>query len=170
MSERRVFRVAAAVIRRADRVLLVCQQGPSDAEPYWSLPGGRVETGELLTEALAREVREETGLSVLTLGPLLYVCQSEVPTDATQPGQETLAHVFTATVPPGEPAHADPDELISAAVFVPVAEAILLLAAKGWRPMCEPIIAYLRGEAAPGTVWCYRRQTDGSEALIARVS
>ena len=169
MSERRVFRVAAAVIRREDTVLLVCQQWPSDAEPYWSLPGGRVETGELLTEALAREVREETGLPVLTLGPLLYVCQSEAPAEADRPAQETLAHVFAATVPPGEPAHADPDELISAAVFVPVAEAITLLTAKRWRPMCEPIVAYLRGEATPGTVWCYRRQADGSEALIVRV-
>ncbi|MDQ2809583.1 MAG: NUDIX hydrolase [Chloroflexota bacterium] len=168
MSGRRSYQVVAAVIRRQDTVLLVCQQGPADAEPYWSLPGGVVEVGELLTEALAREVWEETGLPLLTLGPLLYVCQSDTPADATQPGQETLAHVFAATVPPGEPAHADPDELISSAAFVPLAEAITRLAAKGWRPMCEPIVAYLRGEAAPGMIWCYRRQADGSEALIAR--
>ncbi len=170
MSERRVYAVAAAVIRRADTVLLVCQQGPADSEPYWSLPGGVVEAGELLTEALAREVREETGLHLLTVGPLLYVCQSEAPADAGQPAQATLAHVFAATVAPGEPVHADPDELISAAVFVPVADALTRLAAKAWRPMCEPIVAYLRGDAPPCTVWCYRRQADGSEALIARVS
>ncbi len=169
MNKRPVSQIAAAVIRRADTVLLVCQQGPADSEPYWSLPGGRVEAGELLPDALAREIREETGLQLVTLGPLLYVCQSAAPADALQAGHETIAHIFAATVAPGEPLHADPDALISDATFVPLNEAIVRLNAQAWRPMSEPIVAYLRDDAPPGTVWCYREQADGSAALIARV-
>ncbi len=45
------------------QVLLV-QRGGQPLAGYWSLPGGGVETGERLEEAIAREVLEETGLRV----------------------------------------------------------------------------------------------------------
>jgi ADP-ribose pyrophosphatase YjhB (NUDIX family) len=63
-------RVTGIVIEDG-RLLLLNQD--TDTGRSWSLPGGKLEDGETLAEALVREMKEETGLDVEP-GRLLYVC------------------------------------------------------------------------------------------------
>ncbi|MDA2382443.1 NUDIX hydrolase [Bacillus cereus] len=58
------------ILIEGEKLLLVKQKV---ANRNWSLPGGRVENGEMLEEAMIREMREETGLEV-KINKLLYVC------------------------------------------------------------------------------------------------
>ena len=59
----RPFLAASAAIVRDGKVLVV-RRARAPADGVFSLPGGVVETGETLHEAVKREVREETGLTI----------------------------------------------------------------------------------------------------------
>jgi 8-oxo-dGTP diphosphatase len=53
-----------AVIKDGTGRLLLIRRGHEPGKGLWSVPGGRIEDGESDTDALVREVREETGLIV----------------------------------------------------------------------------------------------------------
>lgn len=57
-----------AVIWNEDGDVLLIRRGKPPRLGQWSIPGGHVEWGESLRDALIREVREETGLEVEILG------------------------------------------------------------------------------------------------------
>ena len=60
-----------AVVLDGRRVLLV-KRGHEPSKGEWSLPGGAVDVGETLEQALRREIREETCLEI-DVGPIIDV-------------------------------------------------------------------------------------------------
>jgi len=82
MPELRVPCVGAIITDPAGRLLLI-KRGHEPEAGRWSLPGGRIEPGESDQQALVREVREETGLTV-TPGRLIGTV------DRPQPGGRVL--------------------------------------------------------------------------------
>lgn len=55
-----VVEVAAAVLLRRDRVWIQRRRNTGHLDGYWEFPGGKIKPGETPSEAVRREVREET--------------------------------------------------------------------------------------------------------------
>ncbi|HEU5140067.1 MAG TPA: NUDIX hydrolase [Bacillales bacterium] len=73
LGEQNLFQIRATGVLIENGEILLVKQKVSE-ERSWSLPGGRVEHGETVEEAVIREVREETGLEAEVV-KLLYVCE-----------------------------------------------------------------------------------------------
>ncbi len=95
MREKQHLTVVAAVIEK-DGNIVVCQRHEHDAfGTLWEFPGGVVEQGETLEQALAREIAEELGVEI-QIGDFLGVFEDE---------NETLkitVHVFRVLIIAGQ--------------------------------------------------------------------
>jgi ADP-ribose pyrophosphatase YjhB (NUDIX family) len=99
-----VSAVGAVIVDDAGRVLLVRRGGPPRAGT-WTLPGGRIEPGESLEDAVLREVREETSLRARV------VCQlGVVPVSGEGFAYEIHEHLLTPLGDPTPRAGDDADD------------------------------------------------------------
>jgi ADP-ribose pyrophosphatase YjhB (NUDIX family) len=67
----------AVVLDPADRILLMRFDFPEGV--VWTCPGGGLEPGEAPERAIIRELAEEIGLEVVTVGPLIWVREHVIP-------------------------------------------------------------------------------------------
>lgn len=56
--------VIAAIIRKGSKILIARRSPKKHLAGYWEFPGGKIEEGETPEECLARELKEELGITV----------------------------------------------------------------------------------------------------------
>jgi 8-oxo-dGTP diphosphatase len=145
-----VSRYAGVLAFHGDQLVLVREEYPTWGGAFWNVPSGRVEDGESPAEGAARELAEETGLVV---DPADLAVVSTVA--STGGPEESRAWNYTVDVVSSTIAVLDPDGLVLEARWFSRDEAARLLAELPYRPLSEPAVAFLRGEAPIGREWTY---------------
>ncbi|MFA7680083.1 MAG: NUDIX domain-containing protein, partial [Pigmentiphaga sp.] len=77
MSLNAVIDVAVGILQRQDGAFLLAQR--PDGKPYsgwWEFPGGKLEANETALQALARELHEELGITLVTATPWVTLTHS----------------------------------------------------------------------------------------------
>ncbi len=105
-----------AVIVDADGRLFFARRGPQakNERGLWEFPGGSVEFGETLAEALKREMREEYGLEI-AVGELLDVVDHIL----TEEGQHWVSPTFVCSILSGQPRICEPGKCSEIGWFFP---------------------------------------------------
>jgi 8-oxo-dGTP diphosphatase len=107
--------VGALLVDGAGRLFL-SRRGPlaKNERGLWEFPGGSVEFGEKLADALAREMREEYGVEI-AVGELLDVVDHILPDE----GQHWVSPTFICTIKSGEPTIREPGKCTEIGWFRP---------------------------------------------------
>ena len=90
-----------AAILREGKLLLVKRLRAPEAG-YWNLPGGKVDFGERVEDAVVREIAEEIGVEIALLGPLGLTQMIGLD------GQHWVSPVYRARIVSGEPRNLEP--------------------------------------------------------------
>lgn len=98
--------VGAILVDPQDRLFLAKRgEKAKNERGCWEFPGGSVEYGETLAEALRREMREEFGVEIL-VGDLLDVVDHILPEE----GQHWISPTYLCTIQSGLPRIIEPEK------------------------------------------------------------
>jgi 8-oxo-dGTP diphosphatase len=107
--------VGALIVDDHGRVFLSLRGAKAKNERgLWEFPGGSVEFGETLAEALRREMREEYGIEI-QVGALLDVVDHIL----SEEGQHWVSPTFICTITAGEPHILEPEKCAEIGWFAP---------------------------------------------------
>ncbi|MEM7739378.1 MAG: NUDIX hydrolase [Pseudomonadota bacterium] len=116
MTELRPTLAVGAVVIKGQEVLLI-KRGRQPLKGQWSIPGGKVEHGETLHEAIVREVEEETGILCEPIGLIgAFESMPSSKADKHYVMVDYAARYVSGEVTPGDDA--------AEAVFLPLAEGL----------------------------------------------
>ena len=107
--------VGALIVNDRGMLFLSRRGGKAKNERgLWEFPGGSVEFGERLADALRREMREEYGIEI-TVGELLDVTDHILPEE----GQHWVSPTFICRITSGEPRILEPEKCAEIGWFAP---------------------------------------------------
>ncbi|RTM03549.1 MAG: NUDIX domain-containing protein [Hyphomicrobiales bacterium] len=106
MEQRKIIPAVSVAVVRGGSVLLV-KRGRAPSQGLYAYPGGKVEPGETLAAAAARELLEETGLEATGYRPLRDI---HIDGSGENHAVDYLLTVFSAAYAGGEPVASDDAE------------------------------------------------------------